>query len=483
MQLTPLLINGEDAILSPPDRLGSCSASTTPFQGVTPDLALQAINSSEEAFPAWSKTIPSQRRHLLNRVAELLEERSDNIIRSMQEEIHSPTIWAKVNIQAGIDLLRETAGLISDSIMGQVPVSQGDSYAMVLKEPLGVVLAMVPWNAPVILGLRGVVAPLAAGNTVVLKGSELSPRTHYLLACLFRDAGFPPGVVNFILHRPEDAAETFETMIGHPAIRKCNFTGSTNVGRIIASKAAWALKPVLLELGGKNFALVLNDADSQFAAGEIVKGAFLNVSLPIVDLMIYRTDESPQNGQICMSTDLVFAVNDIAESLIPGILSHLQTIKDSHTVISPASKQRLQRLIDDARSKGASIHQADLPTLQEAQFPATMIEGLTPDMEFFSEESFGPVVGIVRVKTESEAMDLIQRSPYGLSAAIFTRSHFKALKLAESIRAGAIHVNGMTVHDEATLPHGGQGESGWGRFGAKWGIEEFLQTKTVILNP
>ncbi|PLB49951.1 aldehyde dehydrogenase [Aspergillus steynii IBT 23096] len=465
MKVTPLLIHGEDTLLSPPDRLDSCSASTTPFQGVTPDLALQAVKSSEQAFPSWSKTPPAQRRHLLNKVASLVEERSDELTQCMQEEMHAPTLWAKLNVQAGIDLLRETAGLISDSMAGHVPVSQGDSYAMVLKEPLGVVLAMVPWNAPVILGLRGVVAPLAAGNTVVLKGSELSPRTHYLLACLFRDAGVPPGVVNFILHRPEDAAVTFETMIGHPAIRKCNFTGSTNVGRIIASKAAWALKPVLLELGGKNFALVLNDADSEFAAGEIVKGAFLN------------------NGQICMSTDLVFAVGDIADTLVPGILSHLETIKDTHTVISPASKQRLQLLVDDARAKGASIHQAKVPALQDAQFPATVIEGLTPDMEFFSNESFGPVVGIVRVQTETEAMDLIQRSTYGLSAAIFTRAHFKALKLAESVRAGAIHVNGMTVHDEATLPHGGQGESGWGRFGAKWGIEEFLQTKTIILNP
>lgn len=184
-----------------------------------------------------------------------------------------------------------------------------------------------------------------------------------------------------------------------------------------------------------------------------------------------------------MSTDLVFALSDIADSLIPGILSHLETIKDAHTVISPASKQRLQGLVDDARAKGAIIHQANIPGLQDAQFPATVIEGLSPDMGFFSAESFGPLVGIVRVQTETEAMELIQRSTYGLSAAIFTKSHFKALKLAESVRAGAIHVNGMTVHDEATLPHGGQGESGWGRFGAKWGIEEFLQTKTVILNP
>ncbi|KAH8435148.1 uncharacterized protein LDX57_012777 [Aspergillus melleus] len=175
MQITPLLIHGQDTILSPPDRVGSCSASTTPFQGVTPDLALQAIKSSEEAFQAWSKTTPSHRRNLLNRVAELLKERSDEIIRCLQGEMHAPTIWAKANIQAGIDLLRETAGLISDSMMGQIPVSQGDSYAMVLKEPLGVVLAMVPWNAPVILGLRGVVAPLAAGNTVVLKVSPSHP--------------------------------------------------------------------------------------------------------------------------------------------------------------------------------------------------------------------------------------------------------------------------------------------------------------------
>lgn len=169
MKVTPLLINGEDILLSPPDRVGSYSPSTTPFQGATPDLALQAVKSSEEAFPAWSKTAPSHRRHLLKKVASLVEDRSDQIIRCMQEEMHAPTPWAELNIQAGVDLLRETAGLISDAMMGQVPVSQGDSYAMVLKEPLGVVLAMVPWNAPVILGLRGAVAPLAAGNTVVLK--------------------------------------------------------------------------------------------------------------------------------------------------------------------------------------------------------------------------------------------------------------------------------------------------------------------------
>lgn len=169
MRVTSLLIHGEDTLLSPPDRIGSCSSSTAPFQGVTPELALQAVKSSEKAFPSWSKTTPAERRRLLHKVATLVEERSDELMQCMQEEVHAPTTWAQANVQAGLDLLRETAGLISDSMAGQVPVSQGDSYALVLKEPLGVVLAMTPWNAPIILGLRGIVAPLAAGNTVVFK--------------------------------------------------------------------------------------------------------------------------------------------------------------------------------------------------------------------------------------------------------------------------------------------------------------------------
>ncbi|THC93901.1 hypothetical protein EYZ11_006619 [Aspergillus tanneri] len=274
MQITPLLINGQDTVPTSADPVDS----STTFQGVTPALALQAISSSAQAFTSWSKSSPSYRRQLLQKIAGLLSERADEFVQCMQQEIHAPAVWAEINVHDSINLLNETAGLISDSMMGSVPVTNGESYAMVLKEPLGVVLSMVPWNAPIILGLRGIVAPLAAGNTVILKGSELSPRTHYLLASLFRDAGFPPGVVNFILHRAEDAEDIFQTMIAHPAVRKCNFTGSTNVGRIIASKAAWALKPVLLELGGKNFALVLDDADIELAAREIIKGAFLNVS-------------------------------------------------------------------------------------------------------------------------------------------------------------------------------------------------------------
>ncbi|PWY95995.1 aldehyde dehydrogenase [Aspergillus sclerotioniger CBS 115572] len=464
-KITPLIIDNREILHPSGDRVESTPSS---FQGATNDLAIQAVESCASAFSNWSTTSPAERRALLNKAADILESRSEEFIGCMQEEVHAPRVFAEFNVRTGVDFLREYAALTTDALAGSIPVSQGDSYALVFKEPLGVILAIAPWNAPILLGLRSIAAPLAAGNTVIFKGSELSPRTHFLVSTLFKDAGFPPGVVNFILHRAEDAAFIYETMINHRAVRKCNFTGSTNVGRIIASKAALALKPVLLELGGKNFALVLEDADIAKAAEEIVRGSTLN------------------NGQICMSTDLVLAVDAIHDSLVSHIFALLRKSISPHRVITPSSNQKLTGLINDARAKGATIHTANLDSgscKNETDCHATVIEGLTQEMDFFTIESFGPVVGIVRVKDENQAMDLIQQSTYGLSAAIFTTSHFRALQLARRIRVGAVHVNSMTVHDEVTLPHGGHGDSGWGRFGAKWGVEEFLQTRTVVLNP
>ncbi|XHG08220.1 hypothetical protein AWENTII_011332 [Aspergillus wentii] len=415
-------------------------------------LSLEAVQSSAAAFPSWSKSPPSYRRALLNKTASLLRERYDGFRALLEEEVHMPPLFAtKVNLDGGIALLEETAAVLSDSMTGCIPYSEGNSYAMVFKEAMGVVLGIAPWNAPVILGLRAV-------------GSELSPKTHFLLANLFRDAGFPPGVVNFLLSTPADAPAIYETIINHSAVKKCNFTGSTGVGRIIGSKAALALKPVLLELGGKNLAVVLEDADVEDAAGKIVLGGYLN------------------NGQICMSTDLVLAVEPIAQPLINAILTHLQT-QSGYQVIAPATKTRLDNLIADARSKGAIIHQSPSPCTTDLSYPATVIENVTPSMAFYTIEAFGPIFGILRVPTAEAAIAHTQASGYGLSAAIFTKSHFRALGLAEQIPAGAVHVNGMTVHDEATLPHGGMGESGFGRFGARWGVEEFLTTRTVILNP
>ncbi|EAW12302.1 putative aldehyde dehydrogenase [Aspergillus clavatus NRRL 1] len=464
----PLIIHGEDIVLPSGERHGTIAAQSPhgpkTFQGATKDLAVQAVETCARAFPSWSKTSPAKRRELLLKVADLVRQRREEIQQIVEEETHCGQFWAQITTQAGADLIEETAALINSARTGSIPPTEGDSYGLVFKEPLGVILGIAPWNAPVTLGLRAVVAPIAAGNVAVFKGSELSPRTHYLLASLFRDAGFPPGVVNFVLHKPDDAAEVFEVMISHPAVKKCNFTGSTEVGRIIGSKAAYALKLVLLELGGKNYALVLDDADLDHAAQQIVLGAFLN------------------NGQICMSTDLVIASKAISSNLESKILALVKGIQDDHMVISKVAKNKLNRLVADAQSKGASVHSAATSS-DLNNFPATFITGLTREMDFYRTESFGPVMGMVVVDSEQGIAEVIKDFSYGLSSAIFTRNHYNALQLAESISAGAVHINSMTVHDEATLPHGGHGHSGWGRFGAGWGLEEFVQTKTVTLKP
>ncbi|GFF54094.1 vanillin dehydrogenase [Aspergillus udagawae] len=479
MSSIPLIIDGRD-VLSPLQGtvVNAYAQGPVVYQGATKELALQAAQSSAQAFATWSKTTPIERRTLLFKLAEVLRSRAEEVKRVCDREIHCGPVWAEIITNDAIGLIEEYGALTTSTATGSLPFIQ-HGHGLVLKEPLGVVLGIAPWNAPIILGLRAVVAPIAAGNVAILKasrcppndadreiGSELSPQTHYLIASLFREAGFPPGVLNFLLHRPEDAPAIFDVLINHPAIKKCNFTGSTQVGRIIASQAALALKPVLLELGGKNFTVVLDDADLDLAAREITKGAFLN------------------NGQICMSTDKVLVTTAVAPALEAKILAILHDIETTSVLISPAAKDKVEMLVTDARDKGAQIHTP--PRANDASprsFPPTVVTGLTPEMKLYEIESFGPVVGIVAVETEEQIIAIIEAAKYGLSSSIISRNHYRALELAGSIKAGAVHINSMTVHDEPTLPHGGYGDSGWGRFGARWGLEEFVQVKVVTLHP
>ena len=201
---------------------------------------------------------------------------------------------------------------------------------------------------------------------------------------------------------------------------------------------------------------------------------------------------SVQNGQICMSTDLVYVSDTLAAPLTTALINHLQTNKTTYRLITPAAKARLTELLADAHSKGATIHQPTSTSTSsndpnDTAFPPSVIENVTPEMTFYGTEAFGPVVGLVRTPTESHALDLVSEMTsghgFGLSSAIFTGAHFRALQIAAAWRVGAVHVNSMTVHDEATLPHGGFGESGFGRFGGKWGVEEFLVERAIVLNP
>lgn len=415
-----------------------------------------AADAASDAFADWSALGPNARRSLLNRAALELEARADAFVKCMAEELRASQPWARFNVMLGAAMVREAAALTTQITGEVIPSDKPGVLSLALREPVGVVLGIAPWNAPVILGCRAIATPLACGNTVILKASERCPRTHELIVEAFVAAGFREGVVNLVTNAPEDAADVVGTLIDHPAVRRINFTGSTAIGRIVAKRAAEQLKPVLLELGGKAPLIVLEDADLDEAVKAAAFGAFMNA------------------GQICMSTERIIVVEPVAEEfarLLAAKASSMPAPAVGEQVDDSAAAQA-RSLIDDALAKGAKAISSG---------PATVLDAIAPSMRLYHDESFAPVVGIIRVSDEDEAIRIANDSPYGLSAAIFTRDTARGLRLARRIRSGICHVNGPTVQDEPQMPFGGVGASGYGRFGGKAGIEAFTELRWITL--
>jgi acyl-CoA reductase-like NAD-dependent aldehyde dehydrogenase len=322
-------------------------------------------------------------------------------------------------------------------------------------------------NAPYILGIRSVVFPIAAGNSVILKGTELAPRVMWAICSVLHEAGLPDGVVNLLVHEPSAAAAITGSLIANPEIKKINFTGSTVVGRIIAKLAGENLKPVLLELGGKNPAIVWEDADLDLAAIECAKGAFLNA------------------GQICMATDRILVHKKVRAEFEEKLKKAIEMVfggpeADAPVLIHAPSVEKNKKLLHDAVSKGAKVLYGDInaeePT--KTRMRPVVISEVTPNMDIYLTESFGPSVALYEIETEEEALRIANDTEYGLSSAVFTEDLRRGIRFAKQIETGAVHINHMTVHDEANLPHGGTKASGYGRFNS-FGINEWVRTKTV----
>jgi benzaldehyde dehydrogenase (NAD) len=418
--------------------------------------AIAAAEAASAAFSGWSGTGPSARRALLNRAAEELEARADAFVQCMAEELRASEPWARFNVILGAAMVREAAALTTQIAGEVIPSDKPELLSLALREPAGVVLGIAPWNAPVILGCRAIATPLACGNTVILKASERCRRTHGLIVEAFGAAGFPEGVINLVTNEPADAGEVVGALIDHPAVRRINFTGSTAVGRIVAKRAAEHLKPVLLELGGKAPLIVLDDADLDEAVKAASFGAFMNA------------------GQICMSTERIIVVDAIADEFARRLAEKAEAMPAASVgaQVDEAARSNVAELIDDALSNAARAI---------ASGAATILDGVTPAMRLYRDESFGPVVGIIRVANEEEAIRVANDSEYGLSAAVFTRDAARGLRVARRIRSGICHINGPTVHDEPQMPFGGIGASGYGRFGGKAGIEAFTELRWITI--
>ena len=443
-------------------------ASSAPAMKAADMAAITA--KAARAQPAWAAQGPNARRAVLMKAAEALDARKDAFVAAMMAETGSTAGWAMFNLGLSVGMVREAAA-ITTQITGEViPSDKPGCLAMALKEPVGVILGIAPWNAPIILGVRAIAVPLACGNAVILKASEICPRTHALIIEAFAEAGFPDGVVGVVTNAPEDAAEVVGALIDAPEVKRINFTGSTAVGKIIAKRAAEHLKPCLLELGGKAPLIVLDDADLDEAVKAAAFGAFMN------------------QGQICMSTERIIVVDAVADAFAKKFAAKAASMATGDpregkaplgAVVDQKTVAHVNALIDDAASKGAKViagGQSD-----SVLMAATVVDGVTSAMNLYRDESFGPVVAMIRARDEEHAIELANDSAYGLSAAVFTRDTARGLAVARRIHSGICHVNGPTVHDEAQMPFGGVGASGYGRFGGRQGIDSFTETRWITI--
>lgn len=436
----------------------------------TTDDVDAAITSAHQAFPAWAKLTPSERQARLLKAADLMLERTQQFIDIGMQETGSTAAWYGFNVQLSAQILREAAALCTHIQGNIIPSNQSDNLAMAIRQPCGVIVSMAPWNAPVILAMRAIAMPLACGNTVVFKASESCPAIHRLIIDVLNDAGFSQGVLNFISHSADDAAPIVERLISHPLSKRINFTGSTRVGKIIASTAAQYLKPVLLELGGKAPVVVLAKADLNEAVNAVAFGAFFN------------------QGQICMSTERVLVDQRIADEFIEKLIEKTRSLSAGNPVESKcelgllesvAAGERLHALLQDCVDHGATLPLGI--DIQGATMQPTVVLDLTADMRLYREESFGPVCTVQRFENVEQAIQLANDSEFGLAAAVFSQDLAEAMHVAKQIESGICHINAATVHDEAQMPFGGMKNSGYGRFGGQACIDEFTELRWISI--
>ncbi|HEY8406471.1 MAG TPA: aldehyde dehydrogenase family protein [Gaiellaceae bacterium] len=433
--------------------------------------AARAIEAAAAAFPAWAETPPAARQAVFLKAADILERRQDEVVSLLARETGCTFGFGMFQMHFVPGLFRQAAATPYQPI-GTVIPSDAGAFAMGIRRPVGVVAAIAPWNAALILSARSLAAPLALGNTVVLKPSEWSPWVGGLLwGEIFAEAGLPEGVLNVITHAPGQAGPIGDTFTTHPAVRRINFTGSTATGRRLAEAAGRNLKRVVLELGGYNPLIVLSDADLEYAVNATAFGAFLH------------------QGQICMSARKVLVERPVADEFTKRLAEKTRTLKagdpkEPDTIIGPLINEdalaTVKSRVDEAVQKGAKVL-AGGEDAGNNTYRATLVADVPDDAELATHETFGPVLAVEVVDSADHAVERANATAYGLSAGIITQDADRGLALAQRIESGIVHVNDQPVGDEPQMPFGGVKDSGWGRFGGQAAMDEFTELRWVTV--
>lgn len=427
-----------------------------------------AIEAAGNAFDSWKATTPAFKSNILRKVADLIISArfQEKIIQiATQETGVPPQTGALTNITAIRDYILAAAEGPYEA-KGEILPSDFGAKVFVEKRPLGVIFIISPWNSPLGLSLITTLPALAAGNTVVHKTSENSPGTQLIAAELLKEAGIPDGVFNVIHTAKEDAASRVAEIIAHPLIRKIGFTGSDHIGRIIATEAAKYLKPVILELGGKAPAIVLNDAKIDVAARGIIAGALLH------------------SGQLCLSTERVIVQREVSTKLIEclkAVASKLKAgdVNSTDARLGPLFNENAAKevvsMIKEAVDGGAQLLLGDLKHVGAFVQPHIVL-GTKPGTRLWDRESFGPVITIAIVDTVDEAIELANASNYSLTSSLWTSDMQKAFDIASRIYVDKVNVNGMTMSSEPRFHQEGKGgSSGYGKFC----VDSFLHTQLI----
>lgn len=462
-RIVPTVINGQKrtegprfAVNSP---LGS-EASIKVEARITPTAELlEACKVAHEARAKWAQVTPDKKRDIFYDAAKILEKKVPELKEVIQSEMGMHPAIVELLTADAVSILKELGSLIATHPHGTVPVPGKGRSALVYREPIGAVLGIAPWNAPPPLSIRASACPIAAGCPVVLKTSERCPLSHYLVLSSLLEAGLPDGVLNIVHVDEKDVPEAVATMIAQDEIRKINFTGSTGVGRKLAIEAAKNLKPITLELGGKTAVMVDEDADLDEAAKTLLIGGWANA------------------GQICMSTDRVYVVEKVHDKLLTAIEKVGKELLNGSPVISPLvskdAEKRVQALAAQAKEGGAKEVVGDGYRGVLANVPK--------GADITTQEIFGPLLYVEKVSNLEQAVEICNQGEYGLNCAIWTGNIGRGLQLARKVECGGIHINGNSVFDHGTIPHGGVKGSGYGRFGGHWGLDEFSFVKCITI--
>jgi acyl-CoA reductase-like NAD-dependent aldehyde dehydrogenase len=435
----------------------------------------RAIDAAAVAFPSWSKLPPSKRSDILMSAAHRVKERLNDVAQLLTSEQGKPIRDSRIETSRFTENIEIYAGLVKGGALAgkHVPLPSHNAQGLVVRRPIGVVGAIIPWNFPLTLLANKIAPALAVGNTVVAKPASTTPLSTLRLAELMLEGGLPAGVLNIVTG---PGGVVGDEIIRNPLVRKIGFTGETGTGKQVARSAADELKHVTLELGGSDAAIVCADADLELAARNIAIGRFFNA------------------GQACLAIKRVFVEDSVADSLIEKVAARAKRLKlgtgtDADAQMGPlhTEKQRaeIEAQLEDAVALGGRVvaggrRPAGAEFSHGYYFEPTVVIDVPEGARVWTEETFGPLLPIMRVRDLDEALARANSSEYGLGSSIFTRDMAKAQRAIDELEAGYTWVNAVQIaHDE--LPFGGTKHSGYGKEHGTEVLDYYTEQKSVVV--